>query len=43
MISNSSPLEYLSVFAVIFVAGVLWTVGFGKYVDKVRREAGQHG
>ena len=37
----SSPLEYLIVFTIVFVAGALWAACFGKYVEKIRREA-QH-
>ncbi|WP_269112231.1 hypothetical protein [Burkholderia vietnamiensis] len=34
-----SPFEYLIVFAVVFSAGVLTSVGLRQYADKIRREA----
>ncbi|MEB2487935.1 hypothetical protein SB397_20335 [Burkholderia multivorans] len=34
-----SPVEFLIVFAVVFGAGVLTSVGLRQYVDKIRREA----
>jgi hypothetical protein len=37
--NNSSPLEYLAAFTIVFVAGILSTVGFGKYIEKVKRDA----
>lgn len=37
-----SPFEYLIVFAVVFAAGVLTSVGLRQYTDKVRREAIAH-
>jgi hypothetical protein len=37
-----SPFEYLIVFAVVFGAGVLTSVGLRRYTDKVRREATAH-
>jgi hypothetical protein len=40
--SNNSPFEHLVVFTIVFAAGVLWSTFFGKYVEKVRREAAQH-
>lgn len=36
---NNSPLESLAAFAIVFVVGVLSTVGLGKYIEKVRRDA----
>jgi hypothetical protein len=39
---NNSPIDYLIVFATIFAAGAIMSTCFGKYVDKVRREATQH-
>jgi hypothetical protein len=39
---NNSLFEHLVVFTIVFVAGALWTTCFGKYVEKVRREAAQH-
>jgi hypothetical protein len=38
---NNSPFEHLLVFTIIFAAGALWSTCFGKYVEKVRKEA-QH-
>ncbi|WP_279630573.1 hypothetical protein [Paraburkholderia aspalathi] len=37
--SNNSPLESLAAFAIVFVAGVLATTAFGKYIDKVKCDA----
>lgn len=34
-----SPVEFLIVFAVVFGAGVLTSVGLRQYGDKIRREA----
>lgn len=39
---NNSPFEYLITFTIVFVAGTLSSTLFGKYVEKVRREARQH-
>ncbi len=39
MNSSNSPLESLAAFAIVFVAGVVASVGFGKYIDKVRADA----
>lgn len=39
MPSYPSPFEYLIVFAVIFAAGVLTSVGLRQYGDRIRREA----
>jgi len=39
MVSNSSPLESLAAFAITSAVGVLSTVGLGKYIEKVRRDA----
>ena len=41
MISNNSPLEYLTAFAVVFAAGVLSTLVLGKYVETLKNEAGR--
>jgi hypothetical protein len=38
----SSPFEYLVVFSIVFIAGVLTSVGLRHYTDKVRREADAH-
>lgn len=37
-----SPFEYLIVFAVVFSAGVLTSVGLRQYINKVRRETISH-
>jgi hypothetical protein len=42
MPSTSSPFEYLIVFSIVFVAGVLTSVGLRQYTNKVRREALAH-
>lgn len=39
MINNTSPLETLAAFAIVFVAGVLSTAGFGAYISKLKRDA----
>lgn len=39
MISTNSPLEHLAAFAIVAVVSVLSTVGFGKYIEKIRRES----
>lgn len=39
MISTNSPLESLASFAIVLVASVLSTIAFGKYIDKVKRDA----
>lgn len=36
--NNNSPLESLAAFAIVFVAGVISTVGLGKYIDRVKRD-----
>lgn len=36
---NNSVLETLAAFAITFAAGMLCNIAFGKYVDKVRRDA----
>jgi len=38
---NNSPFEHLIVFSIVFAAGALWSACFGRYVEKVRKEA-QH-
>ncbi len=37
--NNNSPLESLAAFAIVFVAGAISTVGLGKHIDKVKRDA----
>lgn len=39
MASNNSPLESLAAFAIVFVVSVLSTIGFGKYIEKIRSDA----
>lgn len=42
MPTTSSPFEYLIVFAIVFTAGVLSSVGLRQYADKIRRETIAH-
>lgn len=37
-----SPLDYLIAYAIAFLLGVLWTVCFGFYADRIRQEALAH-
>ena len=37
-----SPFEYLLAFGLVFVAGVLTSIGLRQYTDKIRREAPAH-
>ncbi|MEJ2795880.1 hypothetical protein WAE56_20965 [Iodobacter sp. LRB] len=37
--NNNSSLESLAAFAIVFVVGVISTVGLGKYIEKVKRDA----
>jgi hypothetical protein len=39
MASDNSPLENLTAFAIVFAVGVLSTISFAKYIEKVRRNA----
>ena len=39
MINNTSPLETLAAFAIVFAVGVLSTAGFGAYINKLKRDA----
>jgi hypothetical protein len=39
MVNNTSPLESLAAFAIVFAVGIVSTVALGKYIDKVRRDA----
>jgi hypothetical protein len=41
LMANNSPFEHLVVFSIVFAAGALWSACFGRYVEKVRKEA-QH-
>lgn len=36
------PLDYLVAFAIAFLLGALWTLCFGCYANKIRREAVAH-
>ncbi|OMR52461.1 hypothetical protein AQ726_15635 [Burkholderia pseudomallei] len=38
----SSPLDYLTAFALAFAGGAVCTIGLYKYVDRVRKEARTH-
>lgn len=42
MINNSSPLETLAAFAIVFVVGVISTAGIGAYISKLKSEAVKH-
>lgn len=35
----NSPLEHLAAFAIVFVMGVVSTVGLDKYIAKIKRDA----
>lgn len=37
--NNTTPLEHLAAFAIVFVTGVLSTAILGRYIDAVRRDA----
>ncbi|PXW26426.1 hypothetical protein SAMN05445871_1395 [Paraburkholderia caballeronis] len=37
--SSSSPLEYLLAFAVVFIAGVIWSSGLGCQFRKIGHHA----
>jgi hypothetical protein len=37
MNTNNSPLEMLAAFAIVLATGIVSTVAFGKYLDRVRR------
>ena len=39
MACHNSPLESLAAFAIVFAAGVVATVGFAKYIEKIKRDA----
>jgi len=39
--NSNVPLEHLAAFAIVFVAGFLTCVCFGKYIEKVKKDA-QH-
>ena len=39
MINNTSPLESLAAFAIVFAAGVLSSACFGAYISKLKRDA----
>ena len=41
--NNTSPLESLAAFAIVFAVGVISTFGLGKYIEKVKRDAAQTG
>ena len=37
---TTSPLESLAAFALVLAAGILSTIGFSKYIEKIKRDAG---
>jgi hypothetical protein len=37
-----SPFEYLLAFGLVFMTGLLTSVGLRQYTDKIRREAATH-
>ena len=39
MVNNTSPLETLAAFAIVFVAGALSTALLGSYIGKLRQAA----
>jgi hypothetical protein len=39
MANNSSTLENLAAFTIVFVVGVIACASFAKYLDKVRKDA----
>lgn len=39
MENNNLPLEHLAAFAIVLAAGILSCAGFGRYVEKVKRDA----
>jgi multisubunit Na+/H+ antiporter MnhF subunit len=39
MASDNSPLESLTAFAMVFIVGVLTTISFAKYIDRIKRNA----
>jgi hypothetical protein len=41
VISNNSPLEYLTAFAIVFVVAVIFTVGVSKRIDNLIGKAGR--
>ena len=42
MPTHPSPFEYLLVFGLVFMTGVLTSVGLRQYAVKIRREATAH-
>lgn len=41
--NNTSPLESLAAFAIVFAVGAISTFSLGKYIEKVKRDAVQTG
>jgi hypothetical protein len=39
MYPNNSPLEQLTAFAIVFVAGVISVIGLSMYIEKIKRDA----
>jgi hypothetical protein len=38
MPASNSPLECLTAFAIVFLAGALSVIGFSQYIEKVKRD-----
>ena len=36
---HNSPLESLAAFAIVFAVGVVATVGFATYIERIKRDA----
>ena len=43
MNQNNSPLEYLAAFSIVLVAGIVSTIGIGKYIEKLKADAKEQG
>ncbi|MDD2883964.1 MAG: hypothetical protein PHT48_02830 [Dechloromonas sp.] len=41
MYSTNSPLEHLTAFAIVFVAGVVSTISLAKYFEKIRKASAE--
>lgn len=39
MYPTNSPLEHLAAFAIVFVTGVITTIGLGNYIARVKNRA----
>lgn len=40
--NNTSPLESLAAFAIVFAVGVLSTIGLGTYIGKLKKGAAKN-